>query len=113
MPFSGAQELMILILSTPKDEHAAQVFQHLTDLGVEARFLDLAEFPRSLRLHMHYDRRDHRDFTIVGMQDNAIDCNQVTAAWWRRPEPFRIPVEITSSHMRGFAYRESYHALTG
>lgn len=104
---------MILIFSTPKDEHAAQVFQHLMDLGVEARFLDLAGFPRSLRLHMHYDRPDHRDFAIVGTDGNAIDCDQVTAAWWRRPEPFRIPPEITNPHMRDFAYHESYHALTG
>jgi glutathione synthase/RimK-type ligase-like ATP-grasp enzyme len=104
---------MVLIFSTPEDEHAAQVFQYLKDIGVEARFLDLAGFPRSLSLRMHYRQPKYRNFTIIDSDGICIDCNQVTAAWWRRPEPFSFPPEITNPHMRTFAYRESYHALTG
>jgi glutathione synthase/RimK-type ligase-like ATP-grasp enzyme len=104
---------MILIFSTPADEHAAQVLQHLKDLGVRVRFIDLAGFPCSLRLRMHYDQPDHRDFAIIDVDGTSIDCDQVTAAWWRRPELFSIPSEITDPHVRSFAYRESYHALAG
>lgn len=104
---------MILIFSTPEDDHAARVLQHLNDLGADACILNLAGFPDNLRLHMHYDQKDQRSFSILDSNGNVIHHDQVTASWWRRPEPFSIHAEVTDPHLRGFAYRESYHALNG
>jgi hypothetical protein len=102
---------MILVISTPRDEHAQSVLVELSKLGAPAQLLDLSEFPRSLGLAMRYEGGDRR--FVLGCADGGLDLEDCGAVWWRRPQPPEISGDITRPSHRAFALNESAEALQG
>ena len=102
---------MILVISTPRDEHAQTVLVELSKLGAPAQLLDLAEFPQRLGLTMRYEGHDHR--FVLGCTEGGLDLDDCGAVWWRRPQSPEISPEITRPSHRAFAFNESAEALQG
>ncbi len=101
---------MILVLSSWKDEHFVAVERELSRRGSSAVLLDLARFPVDLHLSIEYGKRFTASFTGEG---DVVDLTTCRVAWWRRPEEFVFPEELTDPAGLRFAYRECYHAVTG
>jgi len=102
---------MILILSTPRDEHAQAVYGEILKLGGSARLLDLSDFPQRLGLIMRYEQGRHR--YALGCGDMDFDMDGCGAAWWRRPQQPEVSVSIMRVSHRQFAANESSEALHG
>src|SRR5690349_15243009 len=102
---------MILVLSTPRDEHAQTVLVELSKLGAKAQLLDLREFPQRLGLAMQYEDRRHR--FALGCTDGGFDLDDCGAAWWRRPQSPEVSSRILGASHRLFALNESVEALQG
>jgi glutathione synthase/RimK-type ligase-like ATP-grasp enzyme len=104
---------VILVISSLRDEHAVAVLQHLGNLGARAELLDLAGFPKELRLNMNYGsvRGWSAEFHLNGGQ--TLDLSDVQVVWWRRPQPFEVDPVIRRPSHRAFAYSESHEAVAG
>jgi glutathione synthase/RimK-type ligase-like ATP-grasp enzyme len=102
---------MILILSTPQDEHAQTVIAELLRLGVRANMLDLSEFPQQLSLRMEYQGGERR--FMFGCDKSGLDLNDCGAIWWRRPQSPEVSPQLTRQSHRHFALNESVEALYG
>jgi glutathione synthase/RimK-type ligase-like ATP-grasp enzyme len=103
--------IMILILSTPRDEHAQTVMAEILKLGAKAQLLDLSEFPQRLGLCMHYEN-DKRQFSF-GCVNSGLDLRNCGSVWWRRPQQPEISPNIIRDSHRYFALNESSEALQG
>jgi glutathione synthase/RimK-type ligase-like ATP-grasp enzyme len=102
---------MILILSTPRDDHAQAVQVELSKRGARSQLLDLSEFPQRLALSMRYEGRE-RSFKW-GCGESALDLDDCGAIWWRRPQLPEISPRVTRDSHRQFAYNECTEALAG
>src|SRR5438874_11648778 len=100
---------MILVLSTPRDEHAQTVLVELSKIGAKAQLLDLREFPQRLGLTMRYE--DGRRRFAFGCTNTVFDLDDCGAAWWRRPQSPDVSPQILGSSHRLFALNESVEAL--
>src|SRR5262249_46624783 len=104
---------MILIISAHEDIHAQAVMRELAKKGhAGVRMLNLAEFPMKLGINMLLDNNGTRDFELR-FPDRAVSMDEVTAVWWRRPQPFGIPAEIKDPAIRHFAMSEAATAFQG
>jgi hypothetical protein len=104
---------MILVVSSPNDEHGQVVLREVASRGGTGRLLDLARFPRELRLSLRLDTADRREFTLRSAQGDPLPFADVRVVWWRRPQPFQIDPGIQQASHRGFAYSESVEAFAG
>src|SRR5688572_27478182 len=104
---------MILVVSSPRDEHATVVLQHLEQLDARAELLDLSTFPRESCLALSYSAERGFGARITLANRGVISLTDVTAIWWRRPQPLDIDPTIRRSSHRAFAHSESYEALSG
>ncbi len=102
---------MILIVSTPRDEHTQVVAAELLKLGVRSHILDLSEFP--LRLGLRMDFTDGKKSFILGCVKSGLDFSNFGSAWWRRPQQPQIGSDIIRTSHRQFAMGEIYEALQG
>lgn len=102
---------MILVLSTPRDEHAQSVLVELAKQGAKAQLVDLREFPQRLGLTMRYDGDRHR--FVFGCSDGGLDLDDCGAAWWRRPQSPEVSSNILGPSHRLFALNECAEALQG
>lgn len=102
---------MILIVSTPRDEHAQAVQIELAKLGARSQLLDISEFPRSLALSMDYSGADHH--FIFGCDESGLNLAGCGAIWWRRPQPPQVSSQVTQPTYQAFALNESAEALQG
>lgn len=84
----------------------------LADQGCEAELLDLAEFPAELHLAMDYRGRE-RSFRLRRKDGGELDLNGVTAVWWRRPQAFVLPPDLTDAAARRYAISESTTVFQG
>lgn len=101
----------VLILSTPRDEHAQAVSAGLLASGASALIFDLAEFPQHLGLSMSYTGTASR--FRFGCGDYGLELADCAAVWWRRPQPPVVsPAIIRASH-QNFASNECVEALQG
>lgn len=103
---------MILIVSTPGDDHASAVIAELSKRGARSHLLDLSEFPQQLALRMEYNAGQNSfSFGCSGSGGlNLADCRSV---WWRRPQWPQVSPQIVRAAHRDFAYNESIEALHG
>ena len=105
---------MILIVSAEEDGHTAAVRAELTNLGVEARVVDLRQFPTQLAISLAYANDDASALRRINCRKGCdIDLRTVTAVWWRRPQPFGIDPQIVRPSYRAFAYNECHEAWAG
>src|SRR5438105_1406530 len=105
---------MILVVSSPADEHARVVLNELSSLGASARLLDLEWFPRTIRLAVHYDRANRREVRLRTGSEGTLDLSEVHVVWWRRggagrggragrPQAFVLDPAIVRPSHRTFA----------
>jgi glutathione synthase/RimK-type ligase-like ATP-grasp enzyme len=102
---------MILIISTPRDEHAQAVQIELSKRGARSQLLDLSEFPVNLGLAMRYSDGGHS--FVFGCEDSGLDLDDCGAVWWRRPQAPQVSPRLTRPSHRQFALNESEEALQG
>jgi len=101
---------MILIISAPRDAHAMAVQRHLERSGAACRILNLSEFPLLMDLTVSFETGKQL-LTLSRHHEWQIDLADVSAVWWRRPQPFQPP-EMTAPY-RHFAMSESATAFQG
>lgn len=109
---------MILVISHPQDLHANAVLDPLRTLGAPVQLLNLAEFPRQLRLSIDAGSGgaagpDYRSRLAWGEGLPPLSLDEVGAIWWRRPQTLTVHDEITRPSHRSFAFNECTEALSG
>jgi glutathione synthase/RimK-type ligase-like ATP-grasp enzyme len=104
--------MTVLIISALADVHARAVMAALATRGIAAELLDLADFPTRLSLSMQY-KGSLRRFGLRRAGGGELDFDAVTAVWWRRPQPFRLPAAITDVANQHFAISEATTAFQG
>ncbi len=102
---------MILIVSTPGDEHALAVQAELSRRKAQSKLLDLSEFPQNLGLSIRY-KAGEGSFAF-GCEGSSLDLEECGAIWWRRPQQPQISSDILRTTHRHFAFNESVEALQG
>jgi glutathione synthase/RimK-type ligase-like ATP-grasp enzyme len=102
---------VILVLSTPGDEHAQVVLAELERRGAATTLLDLAEFPQRLAVGLSYECGE-REFRF-GCDERGLDLDDCGAVWWRRPQHPTISSDISKPSHRQFAFNECAEALQG
>jgi len=103
--------MAVLIISSLEDWHARAVMEALAARDVAPELLDLAEFPTRLALSMAFEEGVHR-FILSRGGGGRLDLSTVGAVWWRRPQPFGLPANLTDlAHRRLTAQRR--RAISG
>lgn len=104
---------MILIISANEDIHAQAVMRELARHDRSgARMLNLSGFPVRFSLNMRFDNNGHCDHELH-FADRTVSMKEVSAVWWRRPQPFGIPAEVKDPAARQFAMSEAAKAFQG
>ncbi len=103
---------MILVVSDPLDVHARAVAAALRRRhGHDARFLDLADFPRRWRLSATVGRLgDRATFAATGRGSLRLD--RVRTVWWRRPSAFGLHAGLAPGR-RDHVRRQCREAVLG
>lgn len=105
---------MIVIISAPDDVHAQAVMKELDGQGVRGvRLLNLSEFPMQMDLALRLDDRRPADFALRLADGTRLALDEVTAFWWRRPQPFRLPASVKDPVHQHFAQSEAATAFQG
>jgi glutathione synthase/RimK-type ligase-like ATP-grasp enzyme len=104
---------MILVISSPEDPHAQAVLAELDRLGRPARLVNLAEFPMRMSLSARFDNNGSNHFSLGFAGGDRVSLADVTAVWWRRPQPFGLPAELAEPAYRQFALSEASTAFHG
>jgi hypothetical protein len=104
---------MILIVSFPGDAHCQAVAQALQARGKQPAMLDLSRFPALAQIELGYGMRRRGAMWLRDQAWGDIDLGQCRAAWWRRPQPFAIPPEVTDQTHRAFAASEAREVFGG
>ncbi len=103
---------MILVVSHPGDDHSRAVLAALRRRGAAAALLDLARFPRRIRLSMSWGASGARGTRIALPDGREVRADQVVAVWWRRPLPYEPDPRVRPAR-RGFVLRECAGAMEG
>src|SRR3712207_786317 len=88
------------------------VLGELEKAGAETVVLDLSLFPERLRLEIQYNGT-HHDAVMTLTDNTRVPLSDCGAVWWRRPQPFRIPLEVQQLNHRSFAYNEAMETFAG
>jgi glutathione synthase/RimK-type ligase-like ATP-grasp enzyme len=97
-----------------QDVHTRAVLDALKARGATAvRVLDLSRFPMKMDLGMSFDCRFEPGFALRLEDGERLDMRKVRAVWWRRPQPYGLPAEMTDPVNRSFAYQETDLAFRG
>lgn len=104
---------MILVISAPEDIHAQAVLKELARRGIAARLLNFSEFPMRMSVTGSFDNNGHHDFVLTFANGAKVPMSDVSAVWWRRPQPFGVPAEVKDPVHRQFAYTESATVFQG
>jgi glutathione synthase/RimK-type ligase-like ATP-grasp enzyme len=105
---------VILVISHRDDDHAPAVLNRLEAMGATATLLDLAQFPRLLRLSMACSGSGGASAALAagdGQMDLRLD--DCRAIWWRRPQPFEFDPAIQDRVALNFARHECHLAIAG
>ncbi len=103
---------MILVVSHDRDKHARAILAALGRRGARARLLDLARFPRQLAITLQYGEEGDGAL-LVPERGRPLRLGDVSAVWWRRPQPFVLHDELRGLTRRAFAWREGREAFQG
>ena len=104
--------MTVLIFSSIEDPHARAVMEALRSRDVGVELLDLSEFPTRLALSMSFEDGARR-LELSRAGGGRLDLSTINAVWWRRPQPFRLPANITDPVHRRFAMSEATTAFSG
>ncbi|WP_352986719.1 MvdC/MvdD family ATP grasp protein [Mesorhizobium sp. M0772] len=108
---TAGSSMTILILSEPADLHAHAVMEALRARRAKVVLLDLAEFSTRVALSMEFQNGELR-YQLRRRSGGSLDLNDVSAVWWRRPQQFSMPSQMSRVH-RQFALSEANTAFFG
>jgi glutathione synthase/RimK-type ligase-like ATP-grasp enzyme len=108
----GDALMTVMIISSFEDPHAHAVMRALKSRSVEIELLDLAEYPTRLALSMAFANGARR-LVLSRFGGGQLDLETITAVWWRRPQPFRLPNATKDPVHRRFALSEAGTAFSG
>ena len=104
--------MTVMILSSFEDPHSHAVMEALRERDVKVELLDLSEFPTRLALSMAFEDGARR-MVLSRSGGGRLDLSTVSAVWWRRPQPFRLPESVKDPVHRRFAASEAATAFSG
>jgi glutathione synthase/RimK-type ligase-like ATP-grasp enzyme len=104
--------MTVMILSSFEDPHSLAVMEALHERDVKAELLDLSEFPTRLALSMAFEDGARR-MILSRTGGGRLDLSTISAVWWRRPQPFRLPESVKDPVHRRFAASEAATAFSG
>jgi glutathione synthase/RimK-type ligase-like ATP-grasp enzyme len=104
--------MTVMIVSSFEDPHAHAVMDALRSRSVAVELLDLSEYPTRLALSMTFENGARR-LILNRVGGGQLDLETITAAWWRRPQPFRLPENTKDPVHRRFALSEAGTAFSG
>jgi glutathione synthase/RimK-type ligase-like ATP-grasp enzyme len=110
-----ARDRMILVVSSMNDAHADEVLAHLIGQGSATRLLDLSLLPVRMSVTGRYPVSDadaSPTFSLRFPDGDLLDLADVSAVWWRRPQPYQVSPDIGAAH-RDFAMSETRTAMAG
>ncbi|HXH40603.1 MAG TPA: alpha-L-glutamate ligase [Thermoanaerobaculia bacterium] len=102
---------MIVVISHPKDPHAAHVLDLLRADGKETLLLDLSDLPDRASLTIDYDH-GHAQQLRYRFGEIDVDLAEARSVWWRRPQA-PLPAGVTDFDVRAFTLNEWQEALGG
>lgn len=102
----------IVIVTNINDPHTDDVILLLQELGHEAVRLNTNEIPLATTMSLVFGNESSLWQGSIAIHTNGrvIDLEQVRSVWWRRPEMFGLPLDL-SEQEREFANDELDHAL--
>jgi len=104
--------MTVLIFSSFEDPHSHAVMEALRLRNVNVELLDLSEFPTRLALSMAFEDGARR-LVLTRPGGGHLDLSTISAVWWRRPQPFRLPDSLKDPVHRRFATSEASTAFSG
>lgn len=104
---------MILVISHEGDVHSRAVWELLQARGANPALLDLQRFPGLAAIELSYGPNQQPAMRLMDQDWGEIDLHQVRCAWWRRPQPFGIPSEVSDPVHRSFALGEAREVFGG
>lgn len=105
---------MIVIIASAEDVHAQAVMRELVKQGMrDVRILNLSDYPMRMDLTIRLDTNAGSEFALTFPDGQRVPMDEVTAVWWRRPQPFGLPPTITDPAHRQFAMSEAATAFQG
>jgi len=104
--------MAVMLLSSLEDPHARAVMEALRSRDVVVELLDLSDFPTRVALSMAFEDGAHR-FVLSRVGGGRLDLSTISAVWWRRPQPFRLPGTMSDPVHRRFALSEAATAFSG
>lgn len=100
----------VLIVSGPDDPTARAVADALDQRHTRYGWVDTGDFPQSLTLAAVSEDGDWSGRLVCGQ--TAVDLEEVSAVYYRRPTRFRFPDALSDGDV-GFAYAEARLGLGG
>jgi len=105
---------MIFIISSEKDLHTQAVLAALRARGHnDVRVVDLGEFPMQMDVSLTFHNDSDSQFALRFADGKRVAMSEVEAVWWRRPQPYGLPAEMTDPVNRSFAMQEADFAFKG
>jgi len=106
--------MTIIIVSEPQDAHARSVMQSLARLGAtDVVLLNLNDFPQRMALAAYLPVAGDDVFALTLPDGRRLPIDDVRAIWWRRPQPYGVPMQGMDMHARQFALSETATAFQG
>lgn len=102
----------IVIVTNMDDLHTDDVILLLQERGHEVVRLNTNDIPLSTTLSLTFGDKSSAWKGSIAIHTNGrvIDLEQVRSVWWRRPQRFGLPLDL-SEQERAFANDELDHAL--
>lgn len=103
-----------LIISEPQDLHAQRVMEALPRFGAtDVELINFNDFPQRMFLDQHLLATGRDSFALTLPTGRRLTIETVRAIWWRRPQPYGVPVQGMDPHARQFALSETATAFQG
>ncbi|MGH3696309.1 MAG: MvdC/MvdD family ATP grasp protein [Pseudonocardiaceae bacterium] len=102
--------MTVLILARDLDPTADRMVTMLTERGVEVFRVNTAWFPTQMQVSA--ELRDARWHGVLTTPHGALNIGEVQAIWYRSPEAYRMPPELSSAEAQ-HARIEAKYGLGG
>ena len=104
----------ILIIAAPGDVHALTVASRLKDRhSIDCFIWDSSRYPAEDNISLSLGSERRPKYILVSKAVGRVNLNKLRSIWWRRPQPSRIPEEVSPEHLKAYCRRESNQLLRG
>lgn len=100
-----------VVVTCADDPTSDLVERELDAMGASWVRFNTEELPQRVQLDIELGPEGLRG--AIAFPDRTLDLDDISAIWWRRPEPPRISERVTDSEARDVAEAESRSALRG